>query len=127
MIVADTHAWLWWLMARTRLSARASDALHHDSVAISPITLYESAQLISRGRIEVDSPTDEWLRSAVRTSKTTVIAIDTDLALRAADLSRDVARDPADRLIVATALHLHAPLVTADRKIHAAGVVETIW
>ena len=48
------------------------------------------------------------------------------IAVRAASLP-DPIRDPADRLIIATAIERGVPLVTKDDRIHRAGVVETIW
>ena len=91
------------------------------------MTTYEVASLAARNRIVVDMPEPEWLQEWLDETGTLVIDVDKRIALRAATLPRDVLRDPTDRLIVATALHHNAPLVTADRKIQDAGLVATIW
>lgn len=127
MIIADTHAWLWWLLDRRRLSRRAGEAFRKHDVAISSVTLYEVTQLAERQRIRLDGSTREWLRTAVMSSRTAVLSIDADVAMLAGSLPRDISRDPIDRLIVASAIHHRSPVITADRKINAAGVVETIW
>jgi PIN domain nuclease of toxin-antitoxin system len=60
-----------------------------------------------------------------QTVDATVLAITPDIAATAAALP--IHGDPADRLIVATAIVHRAPLVTKDQRIRAAGVVETLW
>jgi PIN domain nuclease of toxin-antitoxin system len=127
VIVADTHIWIWWVAERHRLSRRALDVLTQEQVAVSVMTAYEVASLAARNRIVMDAPGPEQLQEWLDETGTLVINVDTRIALRAASLRRDVLRDPTDRLIVATALHHNAQLVTADRKIQDAGLVATIW
>ena len=50
-----------------------------------------------------------------------------EIAVLAGSFSRELVGDPADRIIVATALHHRLPLVTKDEQIQRAGVVKTIW
>jgi PIN domain nuclease of toxin-antitoxin system len=57
---------------------------------------------------------------------TALLPLTIEVAHTAARLP-DPIRDPADRLIVATALHQGVALVTKDERIRAAGVVQTIW
>ena len=56
-----------------------------------------------------------------------LLTIDPQVVVLAAGLTDPYVRDPADRLIVGTALHLHAPLVTKDDRIRRAKLLETIW
>lgn len=83
--------------------------------------------LESKGRVRVDRPVSEWLRDAISRSRTVVFDLNPEIAARPAAIARDNIRDPADRIIVATALHHRVPLVTKDGRIVAAKVVPTIW
>jgi PIN domain nuclease of toxin-antitoxin system len=128
VIAVDTHTWLWWNSSPELLSFKALDVLQStERIVVSSVSCYEAASLIERGRVHADLPAIPWLHRAMGVAGVIVAPVDVVIALAAAQLPRDVVRDPIDRLIVATALHHNVPLVTADRKIHAAGVVETIW
>ena len=127
MIVADTHSWIWWLTDREMLSAPARNALETNPVAVSTITFVEVATLARRGRMTVHEPLLDWLQHSVERSGTRIIELTLEIATVAGSLQSDVIRDPADRIIIATALHENAPLVTKDHKIIASGVVTTIW
>jgi len=127
VIVADTHSWLWWLGDRRLLSTRALDALSGDTVAISPVTFWEVATLVRRHRITLNQPVIDWFRDGIARSSTAVVELTLEIGAAAGLLDSDLVRDPADRIIVATALHLGVPLVTKDRKIIESGIVPTIW
>lgn len=64
---------------------------------------------------------------ASRASSTAVVELTVEVSAAAGLLSSDLVGDSADRIIVATALHLGVPLVTKDRKIIDSGLVPTIW
>jgi PIN domain nuclease of toxin-antitoxin system len=53
--------------------------------------------------------------------------MDRHIAMAAADLPGNFHQDPADRMIVATARSLSAPLVTKDKEIRSYEHVRTIW
>ena len=53
--------------------------------------------------------------------------IDEAVADAFATIDRSAVADPWDRLIMATAMTLNAPLITRDALIRQVGVVETIW
>jgi len=89
--------------------------------------MWEVATLAERGRIVLDEPAEAWLQSAIRLPQITVLEITPAIAARAGSLPRSVGGDPADRLIVATAIHHQMPLVTTDGRIQRAAVLETIW
>ena len=89
--------------------------------------MWEVATLAERGRIVLDEPAEAWLQSAIRLPQITVLEITPAIAARAGSLPRSVGGDPADRLIVATALQHGVPLVTKDGRIRDAQVLETIW
>lgn len=116
MILLDTHVLVRYLMGDKKLGRRTvasiDKALPDDEVFVSAISFWEVAMLVSRGRIELDS-TVELFRSTAIHNGAQEIAIDGAIAVRAAELP-DVHGDPADRLLIATAIGRGLTLVTAD-------------
>ena len=83
--------------------------------------------LAEKRRIALDVGTLQWLRDATTLPGIELLNLDVEIAARAGSLPPDVGGDPADRLIVATAIERGASLVTKDKRIRWAGIVETIW
>ncbi|MEO8196555.1 MAG: type II toxin-antitoxin system VapC family toxin [Thermoanaerobaculia bacterium] len=129
MIVLDTHAWVQLGLDPERLSRRAHSAIRRQrhGVEISAFTLWETAWHVRRGHIQPKKPLDEWLPEFAAALQSRVHALSTEIVVQAAMLAETFPSDPGDRLITATAIVLGCPLVTADEKIRAAKVVETIW
>lgn len=86
----------------------------------------EVAILARRGRVMLPLDVRHWLASVAGAPGVQLLPLNLEIAIAAGELP-DPIRDPSDRLIVATALHHHAPLVTKDSRIRAANAVETIW
>lgn len=128
MIVVDTHAWYWWLALPERLSRRARAALvRAQSIVVSPLSCYEVAVLVGRGRIELDRPIHDWLRQAMAAEGTVVAELHPAAALAAAELGPAFPGDPIDRIIYATAVDLDARLVTNDQRLRDADPERTLW
>ncbi len=89
------------------------------------IALWEIAMISARRKVEFDRPVEEWLERGIAQPKIRLSPLTP--AIAAASVSLEMHGDPADRLIVATALCLGMPLVTSDRKIRDSGLVKTIW
>jgi len=89
VIIADTHAWIWWLSGRQRLSPAALDALEQTDVGVSAITLWEVAMLAVRGRIVLKTVPLDWLRESLSKSRTVVIPITPEIAVLAANMARE--------------------------------------
>lgn len=126
MIVVDTHAWLWWAAERHKLSRVALDALAGaESVAIASITLWEIAMLAEKKRLKLDRDILDWRQDTITNTRAAILPLTPAIAVLATSIAP--LRDPADRLIAATALTQDAPLVTKDDRIRRSGVVTTIW
>lgn len=126
MILADTHAFFWWIHDRGKLSRTAYEALRStDQIAISTITCWELAMLITKRRLGIPMDAMTWILEAMTRTRVEAIPLQLAPAIRAAEFTQ--LRDPADQQIVATALDLDVPLVTKDRRIRASGIVPTIW
>lgn len=129
MILLDTHVLIWMASDPKRLSKKARaairDARQKTGVAIATITLWELAWLAENGRIQVVGSVESFVRETV--ARVILQPITPEIAALAVQLPADFPKDPADRLIAATAMVGGAPLVTADERIRHAKVVQTIW
>ena len=126
----DTHILLWWHGERDRLSGEQWDiiaAADADSpLDVSDISLWEVAMLYDLGRIRLKIPLREWLEKAVAPPLVRRHGISPAVAAGLASLPDSFHRDPADRILVATARVLGATLLTRDRRIAEAALVDTL-
>jgi PIN domain nuclease of toxin-antitoxin system len=70
-----------------------------------------------RGRLVLRIPAALWVEKCERLALFHFVPVDTTIARLAVELPEPMHADPADRIIVATALSLGATLVTRDRKL----------
>ena len=115
MILLDTHVWVRWLDPQQKpLAPNLVDVIETaDQVAVSAITCWEVAGLTRRGRLQLKLDLQDWLDNALQGSDVTCIPIDKKIAMIATNLPEHH-RDPADRLIIATTIHLNAHLLSLD-------------
>lgn len=130
MILVDTHIVVWLAFEPKLLSRKAQAAIdeargHGDGLAISDITLFELAILATKGRVRLRISIESFLQEAE--SRFAVLPLTGRICARAVELPAPYPRDPADRLIGATALTQGLSLLTADREIRRSKVVPTIW
>jgi PIN domain nuclease of toxin-antitoxin system len=128
VIVLDTHAWLWWASespALGRAARREIDRARH--IGVPAICCLEVATLAARGRIVLDRPTLRWLDEALAEPRVDLMPLTPAVAAKAAELGADFPGDPADRLIVATAILQSATLLTKDRRVASFPGVTTAW
>ncbi len=126
----DTHVLIWWLNDRMQLSPRQREiveaATPDGPVFVSDISLWEVAMLASLGRIRLALPLREWLDKAVAPPLVRRQGISPAVATEVAALPDSFHRDPADRILVATARVLGATLLTNDRRIVDASLTPTL-
>ena len=117
MIVLDTHVWVRWLDPNSvPLPVGVIDKIESaDALAVSAVTCWEVAWLNRRGRIEFTMPLVQWLDQGLQGSEVICLPIDRHIAIQAAQLPEHH-RDPADRLIIATALAYQARLASLDER-----------
>jgi PIN domain nuclease of toxin-antitoxin system len=121
LLLLDTHALLWatWNVDRLgRLAAKSIDAASRDGgLAVSAITPWEISLLESKKRIDLQKDVLEWIREALAKPGVNLIPLEPEIAVASSRLPFDMHPDPADRVLVATARHLGATLVTADKSL----------
>lgn len=128
MIVLDTHAWLWWVSAPAQLGRAARRHIERARrVGVPAICCLEVAALAARGRIALDRPVLEWLQDALSPLDVDLLPITSAVAVKAASFGAELPGDPADRLIVATAVLESVVLVTKDARIQQYAGVTCVW
>jgi PIN domain nuclease of toxin-antitoxin system len=130
VILVDTHVVVWLAFEPSQLSRKARAAIddargNGDGLAISDISLLELATLASKGRIGLDISLESFLREVE--ARFVVLPISGRACVRALGLPAAYPKDPADRIIGATALVEGLSLLTADREIRQSRALHTIW
>jgi len=130
MIVLDTHAWWWAVSEPGQLSRKARQLINKTSPehrTVASISIWEFAMMVTRGRINLTVTPEEWLDHAIKRTGLTVIDLNPQIALESCNLPGNFHRDPADRIIVATARVSRSQLITKDQKIIDYPFVATVW
>jgi PIN domain nuclease of toxin-antitoxin system len=130
LVLADTHIVLWLALEPERISKRAQDAMDEargngTGLAISAMTLVEIATLFGRRQFHLTLNLESFLDELER--RCVGLPINARMCARMLSLRTGYPKDPADRVIGATALVEGIGLVTADREIRRPKVVRTIW
>ena len=113
-VVLDTHAWIWMAAGDERAGKLRGYA---GRLLLPAIGVWETAMLAAKGRLKLQPDVDTWVSQNLE-APVELEPLSSEISIRSSRL-RDFHGDPADRLIVATALVLRMSLVTADRQIHA--------
>jgi PIN domain nuclease of toxin-antitoxin system len=131
MIVLDTHVWLWWLSNPEKLSPAAAERIEKETQAsgirISSISVWEIAMLVAKGRLELAVDITEWFAVTESLSFVKFIPVNNSVAVQAVRLPGHFHDDPADRIIVATAMVSSASIISADIKIRGYRGVKSVW
>ena len=121
-LLLDTHCWLWTefgiadeLPPATRHVIQ--EAAAQDRLLVSVISVWEIGLLESKGRVRLELPVREWVERALATPGLSLAPLTVEIALDSTRLPGEFHGDPADRILVATARHMGARLLTRDRRI----------
>jgi PIN domain nuclease of toxin-antitoxin system len=130
VILVDTHVVIWLAGDESRLSKKARAAIddarqHGEGLAISDVTLLEVTTLVSKGRIRLGASLESFLAEVE--TRFVVLPITGRACVRTLVLPAAYPKDPADRIIGATALVEGLSLLTADGEIRRSRALPTIW
>lgn len=129
MILLDTCAIVWDALEPDKLSPKAKKAIKDfdDELIISDISIWEISMMINKGRIEIDGSSSEFTKLLIQARNYQVQEITPEIAELSVNFGVEINKDPADRLIAATSILCNAPIVTADKNLRGASLIETIW
>lgn len=129
MIVLDTHVWIWWVSEPLKLSSAARSALEYaKSAGVCPISCWEISTKVAQGKLTLDREVGLWVRQALARPPLALLQLSAEIAVAAGRLGlAGFHGDPADRLIVATAMHHGAQLISKDEEIRAFAGVQAVW
>jgi PIN domain nuclease of toxin-antitoxin system len=118
-VLLDTCAVIWLAegepLAKPALEALGAVAARGLDTLVSPITAWEVGLLVSRGRLQMLTTPQRWFTRVLGFPGMQLAEMSPELLIAASFLPGKPPRDPADRIIVATARDLGATLITRDR------------
>lgn len=123
-LLLDSHVWLWYLEgAQRELSAAALELLRAANRArqllVSDVSVWEVGTKVAKGRLRLALDVSMWVARAERAPGMTFLPLDRATLLLSTALPGEPHGDPADRMLIATALLQQCALVTADQTIMA--------
>lgn len=128
--VLDTHIWVWWMLGDSKLKESKREYLDAlppgNRPVLSDISLWEVGMLVEMGRLDIDGDIESWLEIAASPATVSLHPVTPAIIAEMNRLPSGFHRDPADRLIVATARVLGKPLATEDDKIRKSRLVR-LW
>jgi PIN domain nuclease of toxin-antitoxin system len=129
-VLLDTHIWIWWLTGQSDLAPSERAALDRHAARTPPLvsamSLWEAQMLHRKGRLQLATPFDRWIREASLAEVVEVVPITAEVVVALDALPRKFHGDPADRIIVASARSRNLPLYTRDLRIRRSRLVE-LW
>jgi PIN domain nuclease of toxin-antitoxin system len=125
-LLLDTHIALWLDSGHERLAAATRDLIEGcwqsgGTICISAVTIWEIALLVDGGHIDLDIPIEGWVERFLDRPGIEAVPLGHRAAARSYQLHHLEHRDPADRLLIATAIELGCPLITYDDRVQRFG------
>ncbi len=131
MIVLDTHVWVWFISNPELLSKRAEKAINKavqkENLLISSISAWELALLVKENRLSLALDVADWIAKSESLPFIQFVPVTNSIAVKSVNLPDPFHPDPADRIIIATALSHGAQIVSKDKKMLVYSQIQTIW
>ena len=120
-LLLDTHVWIWSQESPESLGTTAHRTIADDENAlfVSPVSSLEIARLAAGGRLTLAGRLETWVAEALHALLADTVPLTHETAIIAYNLPGEFHRDPADRMLVATAMVHDLTLVSADERILA--------
>jgi len=131
MIILDTQSLIWFVGDPKKLSKKArleiDKAVDTSKVLVSAISIWEICLLVKKKRLEITMEVENWIKKVETLPFLQFVPIDNEIAIRSVFLPGLFHSDPADRIIIATAIKKGAPIITSDRRILRYPHVKAVW
>lgn len=123
-VLLDTCAWIWLVDGHTNMAMApclpgVEAAARDGRLILAPISMWEVATKVAKGRLTLSLPVNEWIHQGKRLARLIDAPMSAEIAIESAALPGSFHGDPADRLVVATGRVLSAAIVTGDKNILA--------
>ena len=120
-LLLDTHVLIWMVEANPRLREEMNELLRQGSregrLVVSAITPWEIGVLTAKKRLSLQADTQQWVSTALALPGVRLQPLLPEIAIASTRLPWEMHSDPADRILVATARHIGATLITADEQL----------
>ncbi len=130
MIAMDTCTIIWDALSPKELSRKAKTAINkheQQGLIFCDISAWEISMLIKKGKIQVDETPTNFINAILDSRNYIYKSITPEIANLSVNLGKEINKDPADRLIVATSIIENIELITADKNLIKSSLVKTIW
>ena len=118
LCLLDTCAWIWITMGDSRITSKIQLILEKMDWLVSAISVWELAMLEAKKKIQLNCSIKHWVDEAlVKVPGLTLAELSPEVSIMSCNLKDCQHSDPADRIIIATAIQHQAAIVTADVKI----------
>lgn len=131
LLVTDTHPLIWYMTAQFgKLTAKVKQAFDdavegRSAIFVPGVVLWELSLLVKAGTIRPSVPLEDYVDGHFFAKAISILDIETEDILRSHSLG--FSRDPFDVLIVAMALRVDCPLISADKVIHEQEPCTLFW
>lgn len=127
VVLMDTHVWVWSFLTPSRVSPIAIEAISDaHTVLVSPVSFFEITQKVRLGKWPEMKNRAGDLQSIMQVQNSSEAPLHSEICELGGRIEWPH-RDPFDRLIAATALHLGIPLVSKDPAFASLDSLDTIW
>lgn len=131
MTLIDTHVLVWWVNEPRKLSNKAKKIIEENikkgEIFISSISVWEIFLLVKKGKLTLVMDPQSWVSAIENLPFVHFVPLDNNILAKSVSLNSDFHQDPADRMIVATALINGVRIVTSDKKILNYPHVQSVW
>jgi len=121
-LLLDTHVWVWYVENESKRFSRrivspVESAVGRGALLVSAISVWEVAQLEALRRLELTMDVRTWVAQALSFPGLRLHGLSASIAIDSTHLPGSIHRDPADRILIATARRVGATFVTCDERI----------
>jgi PIN domain nuclease of toxin-antitoxin system len=121
-VLLDTHYWVWLQFdVKERIPAATLKAINAAAASglllLSAMSVWEVAMLEAKGRLQLFSECEQWVKRALATPGLTLVPLTPEIAIQSTRLPGTIHGDPSDRIIAATTRVMGARLATCDERL----------
>lgn len=131
MTLLDTHVLVWWVNEPRKLSNKARKIIEENikkgEIFISSISVWEIFLLVKKRKLILTMDTQSWVSAIENLPFVHFLPLDNNILAKSVSLNSDFHQDPADRMIVATAMITGAIVITSDKRILNYPHIQSVW